>query len=205
VPVAGRSPRGRLYAGTARRGASPDPDPADAERLPDEPDEAVLPPRGAPPSRDTALPELAASPRLRPPWSLARRGASNDEPPYGVEAELDPIEDPLDMPPLELELEPVDSPPPPRDTAPPPLSPPRDVDSPVVLPFDERCAAAVVGNAIRPPIATARARERANLCFITPPTPESKRMPDRPSKQQICHPNRLVFRPVIPILLPERH
>jgi len=82
------------------------------------------------------------------------------------------MDDPLDVPPLELEL--LDSPPPPRETAPPPLSPPREVDSPVVLPFDVRCAAAVVGSAMSPPIATARARERANLCFITPPTPETK-------------------------------
>jgi len=197
VPVAGRSPRGRLYAGTARLGS---PESADAERPP-EPDETELLPLGAPPlSRETELPELGESPRLRPPCSLARRGASY-APPNGIEAELDPVDDPLDMPPLELELEPLDSPPPPRDTAPPPLSPPREVDSPVVLPFDERCAAAVAGNASRPPIATASARERANLCFITPPTPETERMPNRTSKQQICHSNRLIFRPVISILL----
>jgi hypothetical protein len=100
------------------------------------------------------------------------------------------------VPPLELELEPPESPPPPRDTAPPPLSPPREVDSPVVFPFDERCAAAVVGNAVKPPMATARARVRANLCFITPPTSETRRTPDCTSKQLICHSKALEFRPV---------
>jgi hypothetical protein len=128
-------------------------------------------------------------------------GASKDEPTEGID---DPTpDDPPDTPPLELEpeLELPESPPP-RDTAEPPPSPPREVDSPVVLPFDERCAAAVVGNPIRPATATERAKVRANLCFITPPTSETRRMSDPTSKQQICQSGAIEFRPVPRILLP---
>ena len=178
VPVIVRPLLGRLFSGTARRGASPELADAPDER---DPDDAVdsEPPRGAPPlpSRETArLPVLEPLLLLRRPpcpASLARCGASKlfhvagvgDEPPLTV-----PPDDPDD--PLEEELpellEPDDplSPPPPRETEPPPPLSPRETDEPVVLPFDVRSWAEA-----RPAIDTVVATVSAvrNLFLISTP------------------------------------
>jgi len=137
---------GRLFSGTARRGASPELADAPDER---DPDDAVDPdpPRGAPPpSRDTARsPVLEPLLLLRRPCdcSLARWGASKLFHAAGVGAEpppavpLDDPDDPLEEEPPEL-LEPLDPPLSPRETEPPPPLSPRETDEPVVLPFDVR-------------------------------------------------------------------
>jgi hypothetical protein len=141
VPVIGRPLLGRLFSGTARRGASPELAVAPGAREPPESE----PPREPPPSRDTARsPVLEPLPllRVRPcACSFDRRGASKLLHVAGV-GELPPngtpeLDSPIEPPPLEPALLPPPSPP--RGTAlpPPPLSP-RDTEEPVVLPFDVR-------------------------------------------------------------------
>jgi hypothetical protein len=139
----GRSSFGRLYLGTAFRGAA---DCCPLERL-DPDDDAVRPPSEDPllfpPLRETALPVLSPLPLLDrgldAPELCAREGASNpcQAGKEGDEEEEDPIDPP---PPPELELLPPllllpESPPPRGAAEPPPLSPPlRGTAEPVLEP-----------------------------------------------------------------------
>jgi hypothetical protein len=172
VPVIGRPLLGRLFSGTARRGASPE-----LAVAPDDREPESEPPREPPPSRDTARPPvLDPLPllRVRPcacsldrSMSFDRRGASKllhvegvgELPPNGT-PELDaPVE-----PPPPLELEPPPSPPRGAALPPPPLSP-RDTEEPVVLPFDVRsCAVATPAAAVTAAAAVSAVK---NLFFIS--------------------------------------
>ncbi len=147
--MTGRSPRGRLYAGTARRDGPDSLEPDDAVRPDDpEPEDALESPLGAlpPPLRGVAVPDVVLpDDRVRPDCSPYLTGGRlepivegiDDEDEEAVQPELATLL-PLETSPLgATTLLPAEPPPPPsRGVADPPPPSLRGTADPVVLPFD---------------------------------------------------------------------